>query len=252
MSTWYYVTVGRTLRDSSRCWTQTADGIRPKPWKKYDAYSTAEILRNPHAYASFVDWRGLAERLAEEAVDETRAHTIARDHFDVGCWHTDRVQALPAELATLFRLQNHANLVPKPEDHVVFIHAKGSDKQPMKNEALLMKAMLQQLFEKELFAVPPNSVEAWDLERWDPTEAGSFIVGIHRLYTSIMDTNHCPDRTKKCLILTGGYKGIGLVLLAGAGEDLAEMDICYLHEDSPQVVHINTSVARKKFKDRKQ
>lgn len=253
MTTWYYVTVGRSLRDSSRCWKPDKDTGRPKYVSDFDNRAFSAMLDQNGGARAIGNCRIWAEDCMRQSEDPDTALECVKSRFDEACWSEGRIQALPAELATLYRLSRADKSPITCDDHIVFVHAKGAGDgavadDSMRNDALLMKGVLQLMNQKQQFPVGNSQITIRDQGQWDPTRSGMFVKSIWNLYDLMFD-NPPSERDAIGLVLTGGYKGIGLILLAAAARDMDELNIFYLHEESPSLVAFNTREVREKFQE---
>ena len=236
--TTFFVTVGTSLRESSRCWVDPNEKDR---LDKYRTTSTDELRK--HAKPPVLNWYEAARHAAiaaagtlrnaadSEALAEylTGLKTIVEQRFDLVAWTRKYRELLPAELATLLTmaLQNGGQWF-RDQDRIVFLGGKTNSE-----DALLSTAVLRFVRERCGTVILPEAIDV-DVDRdWDPREAAQFNARMDLAWNLIeQEFRQKTDLGKVYFVLTGGFKGVGLDLAVRIGDTRKTTTIYYLHEDA--------------------
>lgn len=192
MQRWVIIPVGTSIRETARCW-------RNLPSKVKDAASWADVLAQPnkllHPYREAVALLGWDKftpgRIAEE--------------FELGCWTTPFLRRLPAELASLKlidqQLEDEASGGGVATSHLKLLY--GSDSPRC---AEVLSSILGCL---QWGSGGSPSIELVPVDDLDATRADRFVKGCDNL-AHWLET--IPRGTDLVFNLTGGYKGVGILL----------------------------------------
>ena len=226
MTTWY-VTTGRSLVDSARCWREwSRDGY---DLSEVDGLSHAEFLAQcPAWHQALQAWRSQTFVLPNGLDQQKRewAGAVVEAHFRTECWNNGRYRSLPAELATLYWL-SHTRGGLRGEDTVVFLTGKSNEE-----VAWLLVAMAEKLKEENRGFVNV-SIQKTEPFALDPLSSRQFnqALGVLIGYLEGEDISRHAG-----LVVTGGYKALLVGLSLWVGRRMWLTPLVYSHEEVPEKV----------------
>ncbi len=230
----WFVTTGRSVFDSSRCWK-----FLPKPIRQHDDKSDLELLRQP----------GLAQWLPKLYTERSRhleqadhqIEGIVGEHFAPCCWDAKKFRALPAEMATLLWLcqpvENDQDPTIQTGDTIHLIQGESN-----KQAALYLKHMLERCknpdgLGKKVRPLPDVTIETMGPFALDPKEQQGFENGFSDMWRAITERIGGGGPADARFVLTGGYKAVLLGLaLKISGYQGVQTRIYYSHEEATQSV----------------
>ncbi len=232
----WFVTTGRSVFDSSRCWCFVPEAIR-----KHDGKSDMALLRQPGLTKSVLTLYADRENSLEQQVTEHQIKDFVEENFDPCCWDSNKFRALPAEMATLFWLcqsrGSHSDDIIQQGDTIHLIQGERN-----KKAALYLKHMLEMCKDSDAigkYAQPLPGVEIEILGSFalDPRDQQGFDGGFGEMWEAITGRigEHGPGHAR--FVLTGGYKAVLLGLaLKISGYQGVDTRIYYSHEEATQSV----------------
>ncbi|MBK8233103.1 MAG: hypothetical protein IPK72_21605 [Candidatus Eisenbacteria bacterium] len=240
----FFASVGVSVFEQSRCWK----------WKGMAA-PEAERLQGLH-YEAFVKetWsanapEGRTESLYQFLESQRNGFlnpsgalgAITKNvftHFDPGTWDEHRYRALPAEIATIYKLCKKDHI--QHGDTITLLH--GTDDRG-KMAAAALSAMLNEIKTHRIPAAePPMPATIADpIElNWNPLRQDDFSSAMNRALDAIG-----PRLSGGRLVLSGGYKAAGLCIahwLARQPGMYSSTAIIVLHETSEDPIVIPDGV----------
>ncbi|GEM_PF-1921914 len=230
----WFVTTGRSVFDSSRCWNFVPPEIRA-----HDGKSDLELLRTEGVADLIPDLYGERSQRFGNVNNEQEIQAFVNEWFDCSCWHPNRYRALPAELATLFWLSQP---VADQQEHTIqegdTIHLI----QGVGNEAALyLRPMLENCMDHHAVPdgvepLPQVGIELMGPFALDPVDQEAFTQGFAEMWQAITALQDV-DQTQARFVLTGGYKGVLLGLaLKISGYQGVLTRIYYSHEEATRTV----------------
>jgi hypothetical protein len=226
MTTWY-VTTGISLWESSRCWK--LEGRDSISIEKTDQFTEKELSADTFGPGLMQGWANVRDSIKKtispenDGTKDTRAQQLVEEYFRRECWAQDRLQALPAELATLCALFQSEKIAMG--DTITFIAGESN-----KEVAHMLKAMLT----AALNGSPSVTINIVGPYALDPTETDKFNAGVQSMWEKVSS-----DQNPKAFVLTGGYKA---VLIAIARKAPAGTPLYYSHESNPsQVIQLTAN-----------
>lgn len=181
---------------------------------------------------SLSEMKDKQERMEYELVCNSRLKKALEEDYDLSkefepfSWENlAYMRDLPAELASLKVIQLYFKKIGSPlekGDRVVLLHSdtdEGSFCSKILRDVLLNNNLLQGV-----------SVDQWKVEGLNTQKSETFGYALRSIWKNMVDTDS-EDGTEYFLNLTGGYKGLAILLSAFAYLH-SNMNIFYLHEDT--------------------
>lgn len=169
---------------------------------------------------------GGAANAAEETVNQ---------YFDQDCWSIERRHLLSAELSTVLAMSELGIFRQGDTIELVGGHSNMA-------ETELTCQALRRLATEGRFSFDAEAISCrYDLSL-DPTEPVEFVTSMNQLWSDISD--HANEFR---LVLTGGYKGVGLSLATRIEHHTTK--IYYMHEDASSLKSENYGLVTMTIKD---
>lgn len=202
----YYVSTGKSLSESSRCWKflsiigdhAACRDMRSREIDTVDALHYLLECRQA-VRTHLVD----AITTQEVARIETRTKSLVEEHFahDVGS-ESHLYHLLPAEITTLMRMHEDPSIPIADGDEVVFFIGHPDDQSSNAKDGFFCKALLSKLMDMGAF---PRVRVSNHLLCWHPQGPR---------FDDVMDGAVDLCMPPFNLVLTGGFKGVILALAA--------------------------------------
>ncbi len=165
-----------------------------------------------------------------EAMDNKKESEVSASFDHTVSWNDpEYLRELPAELASLRAIQIYfdSKEINKPlgkGDKVILLH---SDNKKAKFCAEILCTVLNN---KDFNLLPEVKIDKWQVMGLDPQDFSEFVNALKSIWKQIIE-KPLKDDTKYIFNLTGGYKGVS-ILLGGIAYYLSKVDIFYLHENT--------------------
>ena len=234
----WFVTTGRSVFDSSRCWCFVPDALRG-----HDHKSDLQLFEMEGMGELMLELRDLRTRTLIERTEIPGIQDVVDAKFRRSCWDPTRFRALPAEMATLFWLCRRGHI--QSEDVIHLLRGRGNEDAAVFLQHMLNRCKAGQPGLPENTSPLPGDVKivvSHDSYSVDPIATNEFTSGIDALWSYVLEicgTNLAGAR----FVLTGGYKGllIALVLKIVASQGRGR-PMFYLHEEvSHDVIRLQWS-----------
>lgn len=173
----------------------------------------------------------ICESNLKEARDRDN-ESVVSGSFDPSSWinseyDSECLRDMPAELASLKAIQIYLNDKKFPlgaDDKVKLLHSNNKDG---KFCAEILSTVLNN---KAFNLLPEVSIDTWQVNGLDPLEFPEFGIALQSIWRQIIE-NLIDNDTKYIFNLTGGYKGVSILLGAIAYYE-TQIPIFYLHEET--------------------
>jgi hypothetical protein len=213
----YFVTVGKSLLTSSRCWNEIPDGLRNASW--HDLADPRFLRSNLEAVCKAVEVRN---QLLRELTDQDRFEAQAKKLVDKDvkpiqdAWE-NAPNRLPAELATLRGIKESFD-----GDRLVLLCGNDNVK-----VGYLLAAMIRQVINRADDGISVLTGYDWSLASTD-----TFVSGMDKVWERVREIILSVPSEALHFVLTGGYKGVLIDLTRRIVNERRRATLYYLHEDT--------------------
>ena len=180
------------------------------------------------------------ERDKQEKLCETWLGLARDDNEDISSsfdrtpWdNSDYRRDLPAELASLRAIQVYFESLKDEEplgkgDKVILLH---SDNKDGKYCAEMIHKVLT---DEEFKLLPEVEIDEWEVKGLDPADSDEFISALSSIWSGCIQQfpKKNENTTEYIFNLTGGYKGVAILLGAFAYSNGLDVSIFYLYEET--------------------
>lgn len=192
-----------------------------------------ELIKDKH----FSEMKDEAEREKHELNCKT-ALRAARDagvniseKFNRLSWDTiNYLRDLPAELASLRAIQMYFEETNKEklgsDDKIVLLHSNNKDGK------FCVGQMCNTLLNKNLDLLHGVDIKSWSVKGLDPLDSSGFGEALNSIWNKSIQCFPRAKDTQYIFNLTGGYKGISILLSAFAYAKGLDTKIFYLYEET--------------------
>lgn len=244
MSVKFFVTVGVSALEQSRCWK----------WKGVDDSDRNRLQAMPHGefveqtwskaapgdasttmYQFLEDQRGVILKSAYGSIGQFADNV--RKHFDTGAWSSDRWRSLPAELGTIYKLCEGGYL--QDGDTITLLHGidESGSKARVVLAAMIEKLLAEPARKPRLPAILTKSIEL----DWNPQNVDQFALQLNKTLEDKLGNSLAGSR----FILTGGYKAAGQFIAHWLGRrskgTAGEPAIIVMHDSSEEAIVLPSS-----------
>jgi hypothetical protein len=227
MTRWY-VTTGVSIR-AARCWNDN-------DLRAHDHVTNAKILALPNGgnllHEARKQWLAIDKEMGADAscLALTAASAVA-SRFRPEAWSSTRMNALPAELATLVLLRDRI----QPDDEIHLLCGRTNY-----HDALVLVAMLKSLNETGALTGKGGkvSVQLKGPYAWDPKDQNAFDNGMRLLWREI-------DLPNSRFVLTAGFKAVLLWItnrlslrVRTTDAPVESIPVFYRHEEGSDLIRL--------------